>query len=118
VPRKIVPLEQRFWAKVTKTEDCWLWDGYIASTGYGQIGSGPRKDKVALSTHRLSWQLAHGPIPDTLFVLHKCDVRRCVNPSHLFLGTAADNAADMVAKNRQAKGVGSKPRKVKSNQES
>lgn len=51
--------------------------------------------------HRLGWEEKNGPIPVGMHVLHKCDVRRCINPEHLFLGKNADNIADKVAKNRQ-----------------
>ena len=53
------------------------------------------------STHRYAWTQANGPIPPGMWVLHRCDVRRCVNPEHLFLGTAQDNSRDMVAKGRK-----------------
>jgi hypothetical protein len=57
-----------------------------------------------IGAHCAAWILAHGPIPDGLFVLHHCDTRPCVNPSHLFLGTGLDNTLDKVRKGRQAKG--------------
>lgn len=79
---------------------CWLWTGSIVRTGYGQMwfNGGP------MHTHRASWTIHNGAIPDGLFVLHKCDVRRCVNPAHLFLGTAADNMQDARAKGRNIYG--------------
>lgn len=80
---------------------CHLWTGSTAN-GYGVLGiKSPRATK---KTHRLAWELANGPIPDGLCVLHRCDVRACCNVAHLFLGTLADNIADMVAKGRQARG--------------
>lgn len=75
---------------------CWHWAGYIRSDGYGSVG-GYRNRWLA---HSMSWLLFNGPIPDDICVLHKCDVRMCVNPKHLFLGTRGDNARDMVSKGR------------------
>lgn len=94
-------LAERFWPKVQHgtADECWLWTAALKESGYGQfmINSLSRKP---LKAHRISWELAHGSIPDGLHVLHHCDNRRCVNPSHLFLGTNDDNIRDMIAKGR------------------
>ena len=79
---------------------CWLWTGYLDKAGYGVASKRSRP----IRCHRLSWELHRGEIPKGLNVLHKCDVRSCCNPDHLFLGTTADNIADKVAKGRQARG--------------
>ena len=91
----------RFWRRVMKTRGCWLWHGATAK-GYGQLSAGERHQLV--TAHRVAWTAAHGRIPDGLCVLHRCDVRSCANPDHLFLGTVTDNRDDAVAKGRQAKG--------------
>jgi hypothetical protein len=95
---------ERFWRNVKKTRTCWLWIGTADKGSYGHIGTGGRKG-IALKPHRLSWAIHHGPVPPGFHVLHRCDVRSCVRPSHLFLGTHADNMADKTAKNRQRKGA-------------
>lgn len=98
------PLAERFWEKVRKTKTCWLWTAARHDTGYGQIGIGGFRSKPRRA-HRVSWEMKHGPIPKGLLVLHKCDIRACVRPSHLFLGTHKSNTQDAMKKGRLAVGV-------------
>ncbi len=95
--------EARFWKKVDKSggpDACWLWTAGKSSRGYGTFCVGGK----TFSTHRIAWLMAAGQVPHSFCVCHKCDVKICCNPSHFFLGTHADNMADKVSKNRQAKG--------------
>lgn len=77
---------------------CWLWDGRYSKSGYGTLGGGRKGERV--QAHRLMWEAVNGPIPGGLLVCHRCDVRGCVNPDHLFVGTAKDNTRDMMVKGR------------------
>lgn len=93
-----------FWKQVDKTAACWLWRGSIMAQGYGHCSV--RGFKRPVRAHRRAWEIENGPIPEGLFVLHRCDNRLCVRPSHLFLGTHEENMADMCSKGRQARGEG------------
>ncbi len=90
------PLSETFWAKVQKTDGCWLWTAGTNKHGYGKY--------LQTSAHRASWEIHFGAIPSNLCVLHRCDNPPCVRPEHLFLGTDADNMTDRLAKGRYDRG--------------
>lgn len=101
----------RFWGKVDKESSaifyngtrCWEWIGAKNKSGYGHYWV--RHKKTNWKSHRASWNIHYGEIPDNLLVCHHCDNPSCINPIHLFLGTSKDNALDRESKHRN----GSKP---------
>jgi hypothetical protein len=94
-----------FWAKVARTQEgCWVWQGTTSRNGYGLWTTGVRPSRRTVQAHRLSWVIVNGPIPEGMCVCHSCDVPPCVNPEHLWLGTARENARDKVAKGRMRRG--------------
>lgn len=106
--------EERFEKYVSRNDqnDCWTWTGTLLSTGYGQIIVGNKK----IAAHRFAYKLIYGDIPKDMFVCHRCDNRKCVNVSHLFLADHNGNMSDMVKKGRSVKGEKNKAAKLTKNQ--
>lgn len=99
---KGLPLTERLWTRVTRGDGCWEWQGAKTRDGYGVLRGANGKQ---LRAHRASWLLTFGEIPEGMRVCHHCDNPICVRPEHLFLGSDLDNAADKIAKGRDARGV-------------
>lgn len=101
-------IADRYWENVSRDghpKGCWIWTSFVDRKGYGRINTKDADGKKHFTlAHRLSWEIHNGPIPDGLYVLHKCDVPLCSNPEHLFLGTQRDNMQDCIAKGRKSRG--------------
>lgn len=98
-------VEDGFWAKTDRTTGCWRWKGSHDRLGYGlsyrpKSAGSPRFERA----HRKAWRLTHGPIPEGMHVLHSCDVRDCINPDHLWIGTHQDNMKDRNDKGKNCYG--------------
>lgn len=88
------PYRLPFWEGVSKTTTCWLWKRSKLGKGYGWAWFESRGEYA----HRVAWILTNGPIPKNKQVLHRCDIKLCVRPYHLYLGTRKDNAQDALAR--------------------
>ncbi len=105
IPKLHLTQVYRFWKSVERSggpQACWHWHGFLRPSGYGMIGINGK----GYRTHRVLYFLEHGRIDDNLLVLHRCDVRACVNPGHLYQGTARENTQDSVRRNRHTKVYG------------
>lgn len=100
----VVPIQgdlaARFWAKVDKSGDCWVWTAAKDWCGYGFFGYSEGATRVNDKAHRFAWKLHFGPIPEGMHVCHHCDNPPCVRVDHLFLGTPLINARDKMSKGR------------------
>jgi hypothetical protein len=95
------PLPERLERGTQRTEHCWLWTGAKDKNGYGVIVTYKHSRPARYyKAHRLAWELANGPIPDGLWVLHHCDNPPCVRVEHLYLGTGMDNSRDTIQRGR------------------
>lgn len=100
-PTQALALIKRLYERVKIVNGCWVFTGSTGNSGYGKLRVGRHQD---YSVHRMSFTLLNGSIPIGKCVLHTCDVRRCINPDHLFIGTKRDNTLDMIAKGRHVSG--------------
>ena len=91
---------KRFWSKVEKTENSWLWNFSLDGMGYGSFVIFKNKEYKTARASRMSFYLTNGPIPDGMCVCHSCDNPKCVRPDHLWLGTRSQNSKDMAQKGR------------------
>jgi len=91
---------ERFWSYVNIGDlfSCWEWNGLLSKRGYGQYNINGKR----ILSHRLSYKLYYGELPDDKFICHKCNNPKCVNPFHLYAGTPKDNVADMIRAGRHA----------------
>lgn len=98
---------ERFFSRVTEPtnpDDCWLWNSLKTKSGYGHFAVRQAGRSRKFRVHRMSYRMHYGPFDESLYVCHRCDTPLCVNPDHLFLGTALTNNRDSVSKGRRPRG--------------
>ena len=100
--QRITPAEKVMKYAVRVSSGCLEWTGHLDINGYGQMNVHGRSPQKA---HRMNWEIVNGAVPEGLCVLHKCDNPRCLEITHLFLGTNKDNSQDMVCKGRSPRGM-------------
>lgn len=88
---KYASIEERFWAKVDKSGDCWIWTAHLFHDGYGQFATKTNGVTRTWRAHRISFEWSNGPIPDGMLIDHRCHNRACVNPDHLRLANRNQN---------------------------
>ena len=103
--RKTTPIDERLYrsCKYIEETECWEWQLATNNIGYGMIRDpdyGPHEKGGMRTTHRVSYEIHKGRIPNNKIVMHSCDNPKCCNPEHLFLGTHQDNSQDMISKDR------------------
>jgi hypothetical protein len=98
----VATLAERFWSKVEKSDGCWVWTAGLNRDGYGRIYRD--EQSPAVLAHRMAWELENGPIAVGAVICHRCDNPACVRVDHLYVGTQADNLADMFSKRRDRNG--------------
>jgi len=99
--KRYMDKDERFWSKVDKTGECWVWTGYKPE-GYGRFSYCENAVRTNIPAHRYSWELHSGKIPEGMFVCHQCDNPPCIRPEHLFLGSNIDNIVDSIEKKRHS----------------
>jgi hypothetical protein len=101
-----IPLRDRLWAKVVKTDTCWLFTGKHNEHGYGRLPISQGGVGKWIYAHRLAWMELGGAIPRGKHLCHRCDTPNCVRPDHLYVGTPSDNMRDKMARGRLPVGTG------------
>lgn len=113
-PETLRPLRSRFMSKVDQRGSCWVWTGALKDNGYGYFRIS--KALGMISAHRAAYLILVGEITKGMYVCHSCDIRSCVNPGHLWLGSQEANQRDMAAKGRVKSYVKTEPYRVRREQ--
>ena len=100
IPLRVKQIDHLTRKVIVREDGCHIWTGTISQGGYGLMVITDSGRRISTKAHRVAYQIAHGEIPDGLYICHSCDVKLCVNPDHLFAATQAENMRDMSRKNR------------------